>query len=108
MTILEAYSRFKHLRGNWQPMDVVSVQVSTQSGGWIDAREVMMVAAVCLAGNIATAENDEDLLELARWYFVHLHGKTYNNFDLEVECNKVVTLLECWYGIDLGAEHGAG
>lgn len=105
MLILEAFSRFMHLRDKLPKTDSVCFIESQDGKEPLDGYEIMMVAAVVLAGDLVTAENDMDLLDSADRYFRCLHGKLYNNDDLQEAVGKVVAVLE-QYGIELEEAYG--
>ncbi len=108
MLILEAYSRFLHLRGRLPEIDQVCYLETNDGKAPFDGQDVMMVAAVILAGDLPTAENDMDLIDSVTRYFGHLHGKLYNDEDLQKTVDEVFVTLDDIYGFAMGEEHGQG
>jgi hypothetical protein len=106
MTVLEAYSRLNH---NYELLDgPCRPEVILSDGRKVDGSAALMIAGVSLAGDLATAETDEDLLSSYRRFAGYLYGASYNDDDVKAEVDWVLAMLTERYGVDLGAEYGAG
>jgi hypothetical protein len=106
MTVLEAYSR---INGHYELVDgIMRPELVLGDGRRVDGTAALIVAGVSLAGDLATAETDEDLLSSYRRFAGYLYGASYNDDDVKAEVDWVLEMLTERYGVDLGAEYGAG